>query len=291
MICNYVLPNFDFHIANSAYTAEEFNESVDASKTRRWSKWFLNFCWRSFKSPRVPFYERIFVNARGVDATHFSPDRRSDSVRGEILKQAGIPNDATVLLYSGRISPEKKIGLLVKMMKILAKDAERDYRLLIAGTGPQSEWLKTQGEKDAPGKIIQLGHLEKDPLADHYANADVFVHPNQREPFGIAPLEAMASGVPTLAPNADGILTYADNDNAWLVEPEPEAFAAAVRDIFSVENERPEKVGRALVTSRLYSWEASTARLFALYDKLYLRFTADPDIYAYKETPEPIDFV
>ena len=61
-----------------------------------------------------------------------------------------------------------------------------------------------------------LGHLDKELLADYYANADVFVHPNPKEPFGIAPLEAMASGVPVVAPNSGGILSYATDENIWM---------------------------------------------------------------------------
>ena len=134
-------------------------------------------------------------------------------------ERADIPQDSIVLLYAGRISPEKNIGLLVEMMRILSKDSQHDYRLLVAGAGPQSEWLREQGDKQAPGKIRLLGHLDKETLANYYANADVFVHPNPKEPFGIAPLEAMASGVATVAPNAGGILSYATSTNAWLVEP------------------------------------------------------------------------
>ena len=56
-------------------------------------------------------------------------------------------------------------------------------------------------------------------LAKYYASADVFVHPNPREPFGIGPLEAMASRVPVVSPSAGGVLSYANPTNAWLAEP------------------------------------------------------------------------
>ena len=167
-----------------------------------------------------------------------------------MLDRSGVPEEAILLLYAGRISPEKNIGLLVDMMKILAADKANDYRLLVAGAGPQSQWLRQQGQKYAPGRIVQLGHLDKETLADYYANADVFVHPNPKEPFGIAPLEAMASGIPTVAPNAGGILSYASNDNAWLVEPTGESFAAAVRDVVENDARREEKIAKALKTAR-----------------------------------------
>ena len=74
---------------------------------------------------------------------------------------------------------------------------------VVAGAGPLEEWLKKKATGAMQGKIKLLGHLDKETLADYYANADVFVHPNPKEPFGIGPLEAMASGVPVVVPNAD----------------------------------------------------------------------------------------
>lgn len=288
---NYIFPNFDFHIANSTYTAEEFYESVSASANPRQSNWFLNASWRFFKSPRIPFRERIFVCPRGVNSSHFSPDRRSDEIRREMIGRAGVPEDAVVLLYAGRISPEKNIGLLLDMMKILAADTDQDYRLLVAGAGPQSDWLKAQGERHAPDKIIQLGHLDKDLLADYYANADIFVHPNPHEPFGIAPLEAMASGVPTLAPNAGGILSYATKDNAWLAEPNGDAFAASVREIVEDEKLRNRKVENALETARANTSEASTDHLLATYDKIYEDFQRRKNMFTDIVAAKKFDFV
>jgi glycosyltransferase involved in cell wall biosynthesis len=291
VIGNYTMPNFDYHIANSVYTAEEFYNSVSPEENPHRSKGFLNWCWRAFKAPCVPVSERIFVCPRGVNSAHFTPDRISDDVRREMIKRAGIPEDAVILLYAGRISPEKNIGLLVDLMKILAKDNYQDYRLLVAGAGPQAEWLQKQSEQHAPGKIIQLGHLDKETLADYYANADVFVHPNPKEPFGIAPLEAMASGIPTVAPNAGGILSYATNENAWLVKPTGEEFARAIREVVEAETLRSDKTAKALETARANTREASTDRLFATYDRLYADFQARQEMFTDLERAKGFDFV
>ena len=288
---NYTFPSFDYHIANSIYTAEEFYESVKKDENPGRSDWFFNKCWRLFKAPRVAIAERIFVCPRGVDAVQFTADRISDDVRQEMIERAGVPEDAIILLYAGRISPEKNIGLLPDLMQILADDKQNDYRLLVAGAGPQSDWLREQGDKMAPGKIIQLGHLDKDQLANYYANADIFVHPNPREPFGIAPLEAMASGVPTVAPNSGGILSYATNENAWLMEPTGESFASAIREIVDNEELRSNKIANALDTARSNTREASTDRLFAAYDKMYEDFQSRKKLFTDVEAAKNYDFV
>lgn len=291
VIGNYTLPSFDYHIANSTYTAEEFYNAISPEQNARRSESFLNWCWRAFKAPRVPVEERIFVCPRGVDSARFTPDRISDDVRREMIERAGIPENAVVLLYAGRISPEKNIGLLADLMKILARDKELDHRLLVAGAGPQAEWLKEQTDKYAPGKVVQLGHLDKETLANYYANADIFVHPNPKEPFGIAPLEAMASGIPTVAPNAGGILSYATNDNAWLVRPEGEEFAKAVREIVENEPLRESKIAKALETARANTREASTDRLFATYDRMYEDFQKRREAFTDIEQAKEFDFV
>ena len=272
VIGNYTLPSFDFHLANSAYTAEEFYQSVKKTDNPRRSEWFFNWCWRFFNAPLVPIEERIAICPRGVDAEYFSAKRKSVNVRREMRERANIPENAIILLYAGRISPEKNIGLLPDMMEILAKDMSVDYRLLVAGAGPKVEWLSEETKKRIPGKIVQLGHLEKEKLADFYANCDVFVHPNPREPFGIAPLEAMASGVPVLAPNAGGLLSYATSENAWLVEPSAKNFAGAVREISEHPELRARKVENAFEAIRSNTREISTDNLIATYERLYNDF-------------------
>ena len=291
VIGNYTLPSFDYHIANSAYTAEEFLDCLSEDENPRRSRKFLNWCWRYFAAPRVPAAERVHVCPRGVDTVQFTPDKKSDEVKGEMRERAGIPDDAIILLYAGRVSPEKNIGLLVDMMKVLAKDASHDYRLLVAGAGPLADWLKEQTDEHFPGKIIQLGHLDKDTLSKYYANADVFVHPNPKEPFGIAPLEAMASGAPTVAPNSGGILSYATNENAWLVKPNGDRFAAAIKDVIEDPETSAWKIANALETARRNTREASTDRLFATYDKLWEDFQARRELFTNIGESKKFDFV
>lgn len=286
----YNFPSFDFHIANSPYTAEEFYRSVRKESNPRRRDWFTNFAWRFFRSPRVPVEERIYVCPRGVDAEQFSPDRRSPEIRREMTERAGIPEESVIILYAGRISPEKNIELLPDFMELLAADDERDYRLLVAGAGPQAEWLEEETRRRMPGRIVQLGHLDKETLADYYANADVFVHPNPKEPFGIAPLEAMASGVPTVVPNAGGLLFYATEENTWLVEPTAENFAASVREIMDDPGLRRRKVDKAFEAVRANTRVKSTDFLIETYDRMYEDFQRRNELFTDAEASRTFDF-
>lgn len=289
VIANYILPGFDYHIANSAYTSGEFFESA-GSDGEHGSSGIRSFFWRRLRAPRIPLSERVFVAERGVDAETFSPKKRSGAARRELAAAAGIPESSVMTLYAGRLSPEKNIGLLAEMMGLLAKERIADYRLIVAGDGPMSKWLRDQGGQIGDRRIVQLGHLDKERLADLYANADIFVHPNPREPFGIGPLEAMASGLPVVGPNAGGILSYATNENAWLVEPTGEAFASAADEIIADPELRDQKVERALETVRANTSDASTERLFAIYDEIFEHFNLNREMFTDVDAVRGFDY-
>jgi glycosyltransferase involved in cell wall biosynthesis len=113
--------------------------------------------------------------------------------------------------------------------RCLSTSATRDYRLVVAGEGIERPRWETYCASFIPGRVSFLGHVANaDELADLIANADVFVHPNHREPFGIAPLDAMASGLPLVAPDSGGVSSYANSENAWIAQPDAGSFASAI---------------------------------------------------------------
>ena len=289
---NYVFPMFDYHLANSEYTAQELRDAVSNEKNPYRSQAFFDYCNRFFCASNVPTEERIFVNQCGADTALFGIDRKDAEKRRVILAEAGFPENVTVLLYAGRLSPEKNVKFLPEILRSLLGfynlDSQRhEYRLLIAGDGPLKGWLQEKLEKIAPGKFKILGHVaDREKLADIYANSDIFLHPNPREPLGIAPLEAMASGLPVIAPNSGGVLSYANKDNTWLCDVDVEGYFAAIRDVFNDNERRLRKINNALNTARKYSWENSTDRLFALYDEMYENFRRFRD-FNIRETETP----
>jgi len=81
----------------------------------------------------------------------------------------------------------------------------------------------------------------------------------------MAPLEAMASGLPLVAPNRGGVLSYANQGNAWLADPTPDAFSAAIASAALPGTARQEKLQAALVTADSFRWENVTDSLLRLY--------------------------
>jgi alpha-1,6-mannosyltransferase len=181
-----------------------------------------------------------------------------------------------LVLYAGRLAPEKNLGLVLETMAILFRDSKRDYRLIVPGSGALKESFRELGQELGVAAVF-LGHVEdRQRLADLYANSDVFVHPNPREPSGIAPLEAMASGLPLIAPVTGGLRAYADFDNEWLVPPEPPAFAAAVRAAATIDSVRTARIAAPRTAAERFVWSAAicAARLTSAATALSVSETA-----------------
>jgi alpha-1,6-mannosyltransferase len=236
-------PPFDVHLANSAYTAAELRGALH---------------------DRMPGF--IQICPPGVDAAAFGPAHRSTALRARLLTRLRLRPDGRLLLYAGRLSPEKGLPLLVESVeRLLDRPSGRNVGLVVAGDGPLLPTLSRSLPSRLRGRVVFTGHLSAGALAAHYASCDVFVHPNGREPFGIAPLEAMASGLPVVLPDAGGVLTYATADNAWLAAPTPASFAAAIESAFHGDAAR---IDSARLTAKRFAWPAVVAGYFALQDRL-----------------------
>jgi len=134
---------------------------------------------------RIP---RVYKWARGVDITGFAP-----SARDEELHRRWSPDGKPVVGFVGRLAPEKH----VERLAVLAQ--RDDLQLVIVGDGVDQAKLET-----ALPSAIFTGAQYGEQLATAYASMDVFVHPGEHETFCQAVQEAMASGLPVIAPNAGG---------------------------------------------------------------------------------------
>jgi glycosyltransferase involved in cell wall biosynthesis len=135
----------------------------------------------------------LAVVSRGVDIQRFNPENRRQSLR----QTWGAGEQTTVLLYVGRLSPEKNIELVIAAYRELqAEQSFRAVRLVLVGDGPARRRLEKFGSD-----IIFAGMQTGEALSQYFASADVFVFASQVETFGNVVPEAMASGLPVLAFN------------------------------------------------------------------------------------------
>ena len=134
-------------------------------------------------------FANVRVLSRGVDSELFSPAKRSDALR----RQWGVRQDDLVLLYVGRIAPEKNLQLALETCRQLHASDER-VRLVLVGDGPSLPSIREQYPQ-----VICCGMQRGDDLARHYASGDIFLFPSLTDTFGNVVTEAMASGLATVS--------------------------------------------------------------------------------------------
>ncbi|MEV0694403.1 glycosyltransferase family 1 protein [Streptomyces sp. NPDC050388] len=204
---------------------------------------------------------RVKLWPRGVDTVRFRPELRDEALRRELA-----PNGELIVGYVGRLAPEKQVELLAET------SALPGVRVVVVGDGPSRPGL----EQAMPGAAF-LGRRTGDELARIFASLDVFAHTGPFETFCQTVQEAMASGVPVVAPAAGGPLDLvAHGRTGFLVPPRD---AAAVRDaVWSLAADPRRRAaygaaGRATVEGR--TWAAVGDRLIGHYtDVLAGRRTA-----------------
>lgn len=134
---------------------------------------------------RIP---RVHKWGRGVDITGFVPSARDDALRRRLS-----PEGKPIVGFVGRLAPEKHVE---RLAGLAARD---DLQVVIVGDGVDQPKLRS-----LMPRAVFTGALYGAELATAYASMDVFVHPGEHETFCQAVQEAMASGLPVVAPNAGG---------------------------------------------------------------------------------------
>jgi len=193
----------------------------------------------------------------GVDTGLFSPRRRSVGMRARMVDDGRI--DAPILLYAGRVAPEKGLDALVPIL-----DELPDCRLAIVGDGPARADLE---KRFAKTRTRFLGFLRGEELATAFASADLFVMPSMTETLGFVVLEAMSSGLPVVAAPRGGIPDLVrDGETGTLVDPsDSKRFADAVRGILENDLRRARFSARARRFAESCDWVSETRELVAQY--------------------------
>jgi glycosyltransferase involved in cell wall biosynthesis len=144
--------------------------------------------------------QSVEIWSRGVDAKVFKPSHRDMQLRQSL----GMSPDDPLLLYVGRLAPEKNLGSLLdafaRLRAILPANASERLRLALVGAGPEAAPIIRAAR---PG-VILAGEQHGLALSRWYASADVFTFPSLSETFGNVILEAQASGLPVVAFNCPG---------------------------------------------------------------------------------------
>jgi phosphatidylinositol alpha 1,6-mannosyltransferase len=195
--------------------------------------------------------ERIRRWGRGVDLELFHPGRRRDELRRELA-----PDGEVIVGYVGRLAREKRVDLLAPLSQIPG------VRVVIVGDGPVREELA-----QAMPEARFLGTRVGTDLAEVFASLDIFVHTGPYETFCQTVQEALASGVPVVAPAAGGpVDLVADRRTGRLVAPEDaDAIVEAVSGLVADAQLRHRYGAAARDSVRSRDWSSIVDELLGHY--------------------------
>lgn len=171
---------------------------------------------------RSPGGIKVLVNGtcNGIDAEEiFNPEKYRKSFRSQMRLKYGIPEDAIVLCYVGRIVRDKGINELTQAWSKLRIEFENLYLLMI-GDFEAKDAIDEQAEKmlNNDKRVVITGFVQNMP--EHYLAADIVTLPTYREGFPYSPLESAAMGLPIVATKVIGCIdAVEDNYTGILVPP------------------------------------------------------------------------
>lgn len=196
--------------------------------------------------------ERVCHQPLGVDTEVFHPSRRDRRLR----TQLGLSPDTRLLIYVGRFTPEKNVGMLVRAVERLG----HPYFLLAVGSGL----------KPAAARNVRFLPFEPDRLrlARLIASCDALVHPGDQETFGLIVLEAMACAVPVVGVAAGGVAELVDPHSGVLVQrADSRRLAEGIAGLFESNRNALGAHARRKVEAH-YHWATIVDQLVGHYQRL-----------------------
>ncbi|MCG3219166.1 MAG: glycosyltransferase family 4 protein [Candidatus Heimdallarchaeota archaeon] len=223
-----------------------FYKSVDQffAATNRFSSKILRFKTPIDKIVRIPF---------AIDLDRFKP-----GTSPHLRERHGIPQDAKVGLFIGRISPEKNADVIIKAVKETIKKYD-DFYVVFGGRGIlKDEFTKVAEESN--GRIIYTDWILEEELADYYRLGDFFIMPSLHESTSFTVLEAMATGLPCIMSGFQHCKEFQEGENAFFVYDvrDVKEVISAIDKMMNLTDEKRLEMtsnNRTILESR--SWEQS----------------------------------
>lgn len=214
----------------------------------------VNKTWAEQLSKR--FSGKVFYTPNGVEASHAAIDLRS---------KLGFGHDETIALYMGVLRKVKGADVLAEAAKI-TMGSGCSVRFLVIGSGDPRKFGLAGLQN-----VICVGEIPPNEALAVYPCCDIFVLPSRSEGRPNALLEAMASGLPSVATRLPGVLEILDDGSGILVKTEdPEAIAEAVCDLAGnpVKRRGMGERAKARISELSLDWESSAKNFLSLFEKL-----------------------
>lgn len=204
-------------------------------------------------------FKRLAVWKGGVDITRFHPSSATKEMRTRL---SGGEVDKPLILFVSRLSREKRADWLLPVVQNV-----HGIRLAIVGDGPDRQRLEGLFEGTP---TVFTGYLRGAELASAFSSADVFAFTGAEETYGNVVAEAMASGLPIIAPRSGGVVDLVEEGVTGMLYPpeDHDAFVNCVRDL-AMDLAKAKTMGEAgQKKAEQYAWETTLDPLLDLYSKV-----------------------
>jgi len=184
------------------------------------------------------------------------PEPWGVEANGDLRSRLGIPADAQVILYVGRIAAGKGIEHLLEAVRRLT-----EAHLVIAGPDDRhgtSALVERAQEDAATAGRIHILPVTEEPPHDLYPQADVFVLASAGESFGIVAAEAAAAGTPVIVSDRCGIAGFFEEGEALVVPYERTAVVEAISNVLADSDLRARLARGGIAAARRTSWDHVT---------------------------------
>ena len=177
-------------------------------------------------------------------------------------------SDAKMVLFFGRITYKKGLDLLIRSFSHVARDCDTTVLVIV---GPDDEGLQPRLERLArdiglADRVIFPGPLYQADRADAFAACTVWALSSYTENFGVAVMEALAAGLPTIVSTEVNLAEVIHESGAGVVAgTHPDEFGSALVTLLRDENGRAALASRARALAARYDWTAVAPQLAAMY--------------------------
>jgi D-inositol-3-phosphate glycosyltransferase len=212
---------------------------------------------------------RVRVVPPGVDLEVFSPGDRA-AARAAV----GLPEDARVLLFVGRIQPLKAPDVLLRAAADLLARRPRmrsDLVVVVLGgpSGTGSETPRTlqllAARLGIEAQVRFVPPVGRERLVQWYRSADLVVVPSYNESFGLVAIEAGASGTPVVAAAVGGLPTAVGSSGVLVPDHETRSWSTALEALLDDDARRADLAARAVRHASQFGWEHTTDQLMEVY--------------------------
>jgi phosphatidylinositol alpha 1,6-mannosyltransferase len=264
-----------------------FPKSLSTRLLSAVERWALRAVMRFYKIPRLLFTPNremlalleqttgkpCLLMSHSVDTTVFSPEFR-DREKGPFT-----------IGYVGRLTAEKNVRLLAQIERALLARGHRDFRMVVVGDGAEGKWLR---KNMAHAEFT--GALTGRDLSRAFANMDFFVFPSETDTFGLAVLEALASGVPALVSSVGGPKYNVQHCKTGYIANSFEEFVAFTDLVLT----QPDLLPAMARAGRLYalstSWDRGFEGMFNAYEHYLYRTEIVCPAVPKPQEPDPSKF-